>query len=43
MLDPNFFHLKKKTGRVNPKIVGLNCIGLLLVLLGNHAYKISDP
>ena len=26
-----------------PKVVGLNCVVLFLVLLGEVAYKISDP
>ena len=47
-----FFVQKKNIGRVNPgreglmtppqKIVGLNCVGLLLVLLGDAAEQISD-
>ena len=46
-----FFCLKKQVGLTQgggymtppQKIVGFNCVGLLLVWLGKVAYKISDP
>ena len=51
-LDPEFF-LSKKTGRVKPRWriydtlppenSRVKCVGLLLVLLGKVAYKISEP